>query len=292
MKLYYSPLACSLADHIALIEAGVAFDSERVDLKTKMTASGRDFRMINAKGYVPALVLDSGETITENVALLDWIAQQHPALGVSGLLGRTRLLETLAFIATELHPNFKPMWHDGSEKGRAEARLKLAERLGFLAGTVKGDFLFGSALSVADCYLFVMLRWAEKFDVTVPENLIRLQTRMERRESVRAAMKAEGWESANNRRPPSVRENAGHSRFERPISGDAIAAAYYKVGDGILEFVHTEVPAEFSGRGIATELARGTFDLLRKSGRRASLTCPFMIHFFGTHPEYADVVEA
>jgi glutathione S-transferase len=68
VKLFYSPGACSLAGHIALLEAGLAFDLERVDLKRKMTASGADFAALNPKGYVPALVLDSGETITENIA--------------------------------------------------------------------------------------------------------------------------------------------------------------------------------------------------------------------------------
>lgn len=292
MKLYYSPLACSLADHIALIEAGMVFDAERVNLKTKQTATGKDFRTINPKGYVPALVLDTGEIITENVALLDWIAHQHPSLGAPGPLGRTRLLEKLAFIATELHPNFKAMWHDGSEKAKADARTKLAERFEFLGASAAGGFLFGNVLSVADCYLYVMLLWAERFGVAAPDNLVRLRTRMEARESVQAAMKAEGWNASDTRSTAAVRENSERSRFERPIHDGAIAAAYYKAGDGRMEFVHTEVPPEFSGRGIATELARGTFDLLRETGRKASLSCPFMIHFYSAHPEYSDVIEA
>ena len=98
MKLYYSPGACSLADHIALHEARLAFEHESVDLKAKTTASGADFTVINPKGYVPALVLDSGEMVTENLAVLEWIAGQNPALGLDGPLGRTRLLEALAYI--------------------------------------------------------------------------------------------------------------------------------------------------------------------------------------------------
>jgi predicted GNAT family acetyltransferase len=89
----------------------------------------------------------------------------------------------------------------------------------------------------------------------------------------------------------SVRENPQEHRFERPIHDHAVAAAYYRVADGRLVFHHTEVPTEFSGHGIATELARGTFELLRESGRKAVLTCPFMVHFFATHPEYADIVD-
>jgi len=88
-----------------------------------------------------------------------------------------------------------------------------------------------------------------------------------------------------------VRENPEQHRFERPINDDAIAAAYYRLADGRLVFIHTEVPTEFSGLGIATELARGTFELLRDSGRKAVLRCPFMVHFFTRHPEYADIVD-
>jgi glutathione S-transferase len=79
MKLYYSPLARSLADHIALEEAGLSFEQERVNLKTKHIASGGDFNHVTPKGYVPALVLDSGETLAENIAILDWISmhQRH-----------------------------------------------------------------------------------------------------------------------------------------------------------------------------------------------------------------------
>ena len=88
-----------------------------------------------------------------------------------------------------------------------------------------------------------------------------------------------------------VRENTALHRFELPIDGDAMALTYYTIDDnGQLVLTHTEVPAEFSGQGIATRLARGTFDLLRRSGRKAVLKCPFMGHFFATHPEYGDVV--
>src|SRR3954451_17823170 len=95
MKLYYSPLACRLADHIALQESGAPYEREQVDLKTKRIMSGGYFNKITSKGYVPALVLDNGETLTENIAILDWLASRFPKLGGAGPLGRTRVLEAL-----------------------------------------------------------------------------------------------------------------------------------------------------------------------------------------------------
>lgn len=294
MKLYFAPGACSLADHIALLEAGAKFEAEAVDIRTKRTASGEDFLAINPKGYVPALVLDDCEILTENIAVLDWIADQYPQLRRNGVLSRTRQIEMLAFISTEVHRAFKPLWHGGADAEKDKARAEIAKLFEFAATQMTGTYLFGDELSVADCYLFVMLRWAEKFGVIVPEPLLRLQWRMEQRPSVQAALARE--EAARpsksaTRLDAEVRENPSHHRFERPIHDGAIAAAYYRNADGKLVFIHTEVPTEFSGQGIATELARGTFELLRKSGRRAVLTCPFMVHFSNTHPEYADVVE-
>src|SRR5690606_23092677 len=176
-KLYYAPGACSLADHIALLEVGAQFETEAVDLRTKRTAFGGDFRAINYKGYVPALVLDNGHILTENVAVLDWIADQYPRLRPTGALSHTRQLEMLAFISTEIHQAFKPLWQAGPEADRQKARTAVALRLDYAAGRLAGDYLFGDALGVADCYLFVMLRWAEKFGVTMPEPLHRLKRR-------------------------------------------------------------------------------------------------------------------
>lgn len=192
MKLYYSPLACSLADHIALEEAGVAYDRERVDLKTKRTASGRDFREITPKNYVPALVLESGEVLTENVAVLDWVASQFPRLGVGGPLGRTRMLEALTYVTTELHHGFKPMWHPSTDAEKAAARAALAPKLRYVSDTLAGDYLFGDEPCVADFYLFVMLRWAVRFSVEVPPALQALLARMEGRPAVQRALREEG----------------------------------------------------------------------------------------------------
>ena len=107
MKLYYAPGACSLADHIALHEAGMDFDIEKVDLRAKRTESGTDYATVNPKGYVPALTLDSGETLSENIAILDWISRQDERLRPDGAMGHTHLLEALAFISTEIHKGFQ-----------------------------------------------------------------------------------------------------------------------------------------------------------------------------------------
>jgi glutathione S-transferase len=306
MKLYYSPGACSLADHIALLEVGAKFEAEAIDIRTKKTASGEDFLTINPKGYVPALVLDDCEILTENIAVLDWIADQYPQLRRNGVLSRTRQIEMLAFISTEIHRAFKPMWH-GTDEEKSKARGAITGLFEYAAKQMQGDYLFGGELTVADCYLFVMTRWAERFDVAMPDKLRRFRRRMEERPAVKAALETEevarlaqlfarnpGAATRTKQRiefPATVTENPEQHRFERPIHDDTIAAAYYRASDGKLVFIHTEVPNEFSGQGIASELARGTFDLLRESGRKAVLVCPFMVYFANTHPEYADVVD-
>jgi glutathione S-transferase len=192
MKLYYSPLACSLADHIALLEAGASFQREAVDLRTKRTASGADFTKVARKGYVPVLVLDDGEVLTENIAVLDWIATRYPALGLGGPLGRTRVLEALTYISTEVHRAFKPMWHRGSETDRQNAARTITALLEVLADGLASDYLFGENPGVADFYLFVMLLWAMRFGVPTPESFKALRVRMAARPAVRAAMAHEG----------------------------------------------------------------------------------------------------
>ena len=192
MKLYYAPGACSLADHIALHEAGLAFEHERVDLETKKTETGANYREVNAKGYVPALVLDSGEVVTENAAILDWIAGQSPTLAPDGPLGRTRLVEALSYISGELHKAFGPLFKGGSDEEKEAAKKQVSEKFAFMAGTMKGDHLFGDRPSAADFYLFVTLTWAAKMGIEVPAKLAAFRDRMMARESVQKAMRHEG----------------------------------------------------------------------------------------------------
>jgi glutathione S-transferase len=193
MKLYYATGACSLADRISLHEAGLAAAFERVDFKSKRTETGADFMMINPKGYVPVLVLDNGETLTENIAVLSWIAGQAPELAPTGPLGHIRLLEALAFISTEVHKGFKPLLaHDARDVDRANAAETISRRLKYIAETLRGPYLFGSRFTVADAYLFVTLRWATQFGIAIPAPLTRYFQRVTERDSVRKALAEEG----------------------------------------------------------------------------------------------------
>jgi len=192
MKLYYAPGACSLADHIALHEIGEPFDIEQVNIRTHVTEGGADFRTVTAKGYVPALILADGQMLTENIAVLDYLATLHPDLAPAGPMGRSRLVEALAFISTELHHAFKPMWHGGSENERAEAGETVTGLLELLTSGMTGTYLFGDEPAVADFYLLVMLLWAERFEVKVPEAMARLREQMRGRPAVRSALKTEG----------------------------------------------------------------------------------------------------
>ncbi|MCK8455893.1 glutathione binding-like protein [Sphingomonas faeni] len=192
MKLYYSPGACSLADHIALHEAGLSFERERIDLKAKRTETGADFTAINPKGYVPALTLDTGETLTENIAILDWIAHRNTTLKPAGELGHTHLLEALAFISTEIHKSFKPFFSDAGDAEKAKAAETILARMTYLADMMEGDYVVGADVSVADFYLFVMLLWAQKNKLEVPAKLSAFRDRLMSRPSVQIAMQHEG----------------------------------------------------------------------------------------------------
>lgn len=191
MKLYYAPGACSLASRISLHEAGLEADFERVDLKAKVTERGHDFNAINPAGSVPLLVLDDGAAVTENVAILHLIADRAPELGPGGALGRTRLIEMLSYLSSELHIAFKPFWHDTSEAEKATAGEAVARRLQYLEGRMRGDYLFGPHFTVADAYLFVMPRWAKGFGLPLSPPLLGYFERIAERSTVRQALAEE-----------------------------------------------------------------------------------------------------
>jgi glutathione S-transferase len=192
MILYYSPGACSLADHIALHEADMTFDRVRVDLKAHATEDGRDYFHINPKGYVPALALDDGYVLTENIAILSWIADQRPQLAPRVAHGRYRLLETLAFISTEIHKGFKPFFMPGTSAAeKARAGETIGARLDLVAGQLEGPWLFGPEFTVADPYLFVMLTWTRNVGLTIPGALDAFCESVRLRPAVRLAQEHE-----------------------------------------------------------------------------------------------------
>lgn len=192
MKLYYAPGACSLAGRISLHEAGVAAEFERVDMKTKITEQGYDYLSINPRGYVPMLALDDGNSITENVAVLGFIADHEPALGPDGPLGRTRLIELLSWLSTELHAAFRPLWESAPSAEKTNALNLVAKLLDIMSDQMREHYLFGSRFSVADAYLFVMLRWAGAFRIPVSPEMHAYFARIAARPTVQRALWEEG----------------------------------------------------------------------------------------------------
>jgi glutathione S-transferase len=122
---------------------------------------------------------------------LDYIAAESPTLGLEGPLGRSRLLEALAYISTELHKSFKPFFVNSMWPEKAEASFHITKRMQYLADRMKGDYLLGDHPTVADFYLLVTLRWAAKFDVEVPVKLAELRARLELRPAVQDALRTE-----------------------------------------------------------------------------------------------------
>jgi glutathione S-transferase len=199
MRLYTMPGACSLAANIALREAGVPFDVIKISHHTHKTADGVDLNEINSKGYVPALLLDNGELLTENAALLPYIADLNPAAQLApanGTLERYRLTEWLAYINSELHKSFSPLFvPNASEDMKQYARANLVRRLGWLAERLGSKpYLMGERFTVADAYLFVVLSWAAHvaLDLSPWPNLKAFQERIAARPHVVEALTSEG----------------------------------------------------------------------------------------------------
>lgn len=195
MKLYMAPDACSLADHISLIEAGIPFDMVEVDIPTRTTRQGDDFVRINPKGYVPAIVLDDGTLLTENVAILAWISDQADHLRPEGWLERFRLIEMLAFIESEVHKTFIRHLFAPNAEAKAFEQGVIEERLRQIAGMLAGDYLLGPKFTTADAFLFTMLRWALAIGMDVPPPLLALQDRLGARDSIRLALEEEGLDA-------------------------------------------------------------------------------------------------
>jgi glutathione S-transferase len=199
MKLYYSPSACSLASNIALREAGATFDAVKVDLREKKTEAGEDFNTINPKGYVPALRLDNGDVLTENVAVLLYIGDQNAASKLvppAGAMERYRLLEWLGFINSEVHKAHGVFFNPAAgEDTKQIYRTAIARRYTWLQSVLsQRQFLMGSQFTVADAYLFTILRWAPRAGLDLAEwpALKNYADRIAARPRVQDALAAEG----------------------------------------------------------------------------------------------------
>ncbi len=199
MKLYYSPGACSLSPHIALLEAGLAHNLAKVDLKAKKLEDGSDFLQVNPKGQVPVLQLDDGEILTEGPvivqAIADKVADKNLA-PASGTIARYRLQEWLNFITSELHKNFSPLFAPVlSDETKSFFRDRLMGKFKHINDKLAGnDYLMGKQFSVADGYLYTMLRWADamKFDLSALKSLMAYKARVAARPKVKEALKSEG----------------------------------------------------------------------------------------------------
>lgn len=199
MKLYIKPGVCSLAPHIVLEEIGASYETENVDLAKKVTASGADFLEINPKGYVPALVLDGGELLTEGPAIVQYLADLQPRSKLAppnGSLARYQLQSWLTYIGTELHKNFSPFFNPAASADTKDlARGNLTRRFPLVEDQLaKTPFLMGEDFTVADAYLFTVAGWAKlvKFDLTPYPQLQAFMARVAARPAVQRALKAEG----------------------------------------------------------------------------------------------------
>ena len=205
MRLYFKPGACSLAPRIVLAELGIDHESVAVDTATGTTANGDDYRAINPKGYVPALMLDDGTILTENPAILQYLADTCPHAGLAppaGTLDRARLHEWLNFTSAELHKAFAPFFRatPPEDAARDAALDLLAARIGYVERRFADGraFALHEGFSVADPYLFVVLGWARHIGIDLARwpHVAAYVARIAPHPAVRAAFAAEGLELA------------------------------------------------------------------------------------------------
>lgn len=199
MKLYFSPGACSMSPHIVALEAGIDLELEKVDLKTKKTASGADYLAVNPKGYVPALQLDDGAILTEGPAIVQYLADRAPGAKLApanGTMERYRLQEWLNFISTELHKGFSPLFNPAITPEQRQATIdKLGTRFDYVVKQIAGKpFLLGDTFTVADAYLFTVLGWSNfvKVDMAKWPALTDYQQRIGARRAVQRSLEDEG----------------------------------------------------------------------------------------------------
>jgi glutathione S-transferase len=198
MKLYFVPGVCSLSPHIALRESGLKFELDKVDRTTKKTASnGADYNLINPKSYVPALQLDDGTVLTEGIVIVQYIADLVPEKKLApkyGTMERYRLNEWLAYIATEIHKGYGPLFRIKGAEERAPFVENLERRLGYIAHQLEGKaYLMGEQFTVADGYLYTVMTWSPRVGIDLAKwpALKAYFDRVAARPSVQAAHAAE-----------------------------------------------------------------------------------------------------
>lgn len=198
MKLFFTPGTCALSPHIVLEELGLPYEAVKVDLAQKLTEDGSDYRLVNPKGYVPALQLGD-EVLTEGPAIVQYLADKEPERGLApaaGTLERYRLVEWLNFVSTEVHKQFSNLFNrDAPDSFKEAVKLKLQGRFAYLNDQLaRKDFLMGKTFTVADAYLYTVLRWAPRFKIgleAVPA-LAAYVERIAARPAVKRALAAEG----------------------------------------------------------------------------------------------------
>ena len=199
MKLYYSPGACSLSPHIVACEAELSLDLVKVDLQSKITENGEDFRQLNPNGYVPLLILDDGNRLSEGPAIVQYLADLAPdkkLIPPAGTFERYQVQQWLNFISTEIHKSFSPLFNPAApEAAKQLALATLTRRLDAVAEQLASQpFLLGDHFRVADIYLFVTLSWAQYVDIDLSRwpALVRYADTISGRPAVQKAMKEEG----------------------------------------------------------------------------------------------------
>jgi len=202
MKLYFAPGACSFAPHIVLKELGLPFTPVKVDLRSHKVADGTDFYSISPNGYVPILELDDGTRLAEAAVILQYLADRKPGTlaPAFGSFERYRLMETLNFIATEIHKGFSPLWYpDTPEATKIATVAKLVKRFDVVSRMLDDrQFIVGDTFTIADAYLFTVTSWANflKFDLTPWPTVQKYLERIGARPSVQAAKVVESSKAA------------------------------------------------------------------------------------------------
>ena len=199
MKLYYAPGACSLSPHIVSREAGIDLEFERADIAQKKTESGKDFWGVNPKGQVPVLEIDDGQKLTEGPVIVQYLADQKPDSGLvpaAGTINRYRVQEWLNFVASEMHKTYGPLFRPTTpEEFKVLSRELIGRRIAWLDKELAGkQYLMGDKFTVADAYLFTVLRWSPRvgIDLSKSPNVTAYIERVAARPKVQEALKAEG----------------------------------------------------------------------------------------------------